>query len=236
MMSVPRWVYDAVEQRLYLECDRERREVPLSPQQHRLVAYMVDRNRSEADRPVLCEREELIAAIWGDEPGHSPQDLAYVVHQLRGRVDGEHGGPELIANERGRGYRLLATSTTEAVGLRPADGASPARRSRRRLLVGAAAAFATVLVGGGVAVFASVNRSPEPILREGSRGQDVVALQRDLAELGYDPVYIDGQYGPLTASAVRALQQDNGLVVDGEVGPETRRAMRTALDSRHAAP
>ena len=88
-----------------------------------------------------------------------------------------------------------------------------------------------VLVGA-----ANLFARPEPILREGSRGEDVLALQRDLAAAGYDPVYLDGQFGPLTARAVRAFQQDNAVVVDGEVGPETRAALRRALQTHAATP
>lgn len=226
-MSPARWIYDSVADRLILDKDGEQEEVSLSPQQHRLIAYMAQRNAAEAGVAVLCQREEMIAAIWADEPDHGPQDLAYVVHQLRARVEGQLDAPELIVNERGRGYRLLAT-----VG--PGDSVSvtgqPVSDTRRRLLL-AGVALLAVVGAGAVAMFGNSHRATESILREGSRGQDVVALQRDLQELGYDPVYVDGQYGPLTAGAVRAFQQDSGLVVDGEVGPETRRVMQQALES-----
>ena len=68
---------------------------------------MAERNRAEGGASVLCDRAELIAAVWGDEPDHGPQDLAYLVHQLRGRLAAEPDDPPLIVNERGRGYRLL---------------------------------------------------------------------------------------------------------------------------------
>jgi DNA-binding winged helix-turn-helix (wHTH) protein len=223
-VSSGRWLYDPVEDRLFVQSDGQRHEVSLSPQQHRLVAYMAARNRAEAGRPVLCERKELIAAVWAHESDHGPQDLAYLVHQLRGRVDGNRGAPELIVNERGRGYRLLATAV-----LAKSPHTQPlSSHPRRRLLI---AALALAVIAAGGATLTSLSRS-EPVLREGSRGQDVIALQRDLTELGFDPVYIDGQYGPLTAHAVRAFQQANGLVVDGEVGPETRGALHQAVE-RH---
>ena len=46
------------------------------------------------------------------------------------------------------------------------------------------------------------------ILRNGSEGKDVEDLQRRLKAVGYDPGEIDGEYGPNTASAVKALQKD----------------------------
>ncbi len=62
------------------------------------------------------------------------------------------------------------------------------------------------------------------MLREGSRGSDVNALQQWLADNGFDPGPIDGIFGPRTAAAVRAFQTEAGIQVDGIVGPETRGA------------
>jgi DNA-binding winged helix-turn-helix (wHTH) protein len=223
------WVYDPVEDRLFRDGRDGREEVPLSPQQHRLVAHMAERNRAGGGKSVLCEREELIAAVWGDEPGHGPQDLAYLVHQLRGRLAADPTRPALIVNERGRGYRLLAVEP------RASGGDEPGHRSRRWLVIGGLAVVAASAAAAAVA-YANLNQPAGPILREGSRGEDVLGLQRDLTAVGYDPVYLDGQYGPLTARAVRAFQQDHGLVVDGEVGRDTRAALRRALDSRRRTP
>jgi len=55
-------------------------------------------------------------------------------------------------------------------------------------------------------------------------GDDVVALQSRLAELGFTPGKVDGIHGPSTDAAVRAFQAAVGLIPDGTVGPETMRA------------
>jgi N-acetylmuramoyl-L-alanine amidase len=55
-------------------------------------------------------------------------------------------------------------------------------------------------------------------------GDDVVALQSRLAELGFTPGKVDGIHGPATDAAVRAFQAALGLETDGTVGPETMRA------------
>ena len=55
-------------------------------------------------------------------------------------------------------------------------------------------------------------------------GDDVVALQSRLAELGFTPGKVDGIHGPSTDAGVRAFQAGVGLVPDGTVGPETMRA------------
>lgn len=64
-------------------------------------------------------------------------------------------------------------------------------------------------------------------LRKGSKGEDVIALQKRLMERGYAlPKYgADGDFGNETVSAVRAYQKANTLDVDGIVGPQTWAAL-----------
>ena len=62
----------------------------------------------------------------------------------------------------------------------------------------------------------------EPVLRTGSRGQQVTDLQSRLKNLGYYSAEIDGQFGAGTREAVAAFQRQNGLDADGIVGDETR--------------
>jgi peptidoglycan hydrolase-like protein with peptidoglycan-binding domain len=63
------------------------------------------------------------------------------------------------------------------------------------------------------------------ILRNGDEGKDVEDLQRRLKAVGYNPGEIDGEYGPNTASAVKALQKDADILVDGEFGPDSYAAL-----------
>lgn len=58
-------------------------------------------------------------------------------------------------------------------------------------------------------------------LRRGDRVEDVVHLQTRLAAMGYGVGKIDGIFGVKTLEAVKAVQIDNGLSVDGIVGPKT---------------
>jgi peptidoglycan hydrolase-like protein with peptidoglycan-binding domain/DNA invertase Pin-like site-specific DNA recombinase len=55
----------------------------------------------------------------------------------------------------------------------------------------------------------------------------VKRVQRALTRAGYrlGPTGIDGRFGPITDAAVRRLQADRGLPVDGIVGPHTRAAL-----------
>ena len=59
-----------------------------------------------------------------------------------------------------------------------------------------------------------------PVLREGSTGEAVKGLQRELVDAGYS-LTVDGSFGPATNTAVRSYQSKVGLVVDGVVGNNT---------------
>lgn len=61
-------------------------------------------------------------------------------------------------------------------------------------------------------------------LFEGSRGPEVVTLQRELNRQLFPRPGLseDGIFGPLTRSAVVAFQRQAGLTPDGILGPMTR--------------
>jgi peptidoglycan hydrolase-like protein with peptidoglycan-binding domain len=69
------------------------------------------------------------------------------------------------------------------------------------------------------------------ILKRGSSGPDVQALQQRLSDLGFDPNGLDGNFGPGTEAAVRAFQAVNGLGVDGKVGPDTLAALQASVSN-----
>lgn len=58
------------------------------------------------------------------------------------------------------------------------------------------------------------------LLKNGSRGEDVKALQQKLGQLGFD-VEADGIFGNATDKTVRELQALFGYTVDGIVGDGT---------------
>ena len=68
----------------------------------------------------------------------------------------------------------------------------------------------------------------EPVLRTGSRGDDVKNLQSRLTTLGYYTGDLDGQFGAMTKTAVIDFQRANGLEPDGMVGTETRALLYSA--------
>ena len=78
-------------------------------------------------------------------------------------------------------------------------------------------------------------RDDLPLLRRGSRGDDVARVQDVLkfslitAEyMGFDGYYfgvVDGDFGAKTEAAVKAFQKDRNLVVDGVIGAKTWQAL-----------
>lgn len=61
----------------------------------------------------------------------------------------------------------------------------------------------------------------KPVLRKGSRGEEVRELQQRLNASGYSCGKVDGIFGQKTLEAVTAFQADRGLAVDGVVGAKT---------------
>ena len=65
------------------------------------------------------------------------------------------------------------------------------------------------------------------MLKSGSSGLEVEALQQRLSELGFN-TSVDGQFGGGTVLSVKAFQVENGLQPDGIVGPSTAAAIDNA--------
>ncbi len=61
---------------------------------------------------------------------------------------------------------------------------------------------------------------PWPVLRNGSQGHPVPALQYLLRDRGHH-VIVDGNFGPKTEAAVQGFQTADQIKVDGVVGPQT---------------
>jgi hypothetical protein len=91
--------YDPEQARLVLVRAGEEHELHIRAQAHKLVRYMAER------APALCTHDELMHAVWGDEPMHSREELAKLVWELRKELEPFEAG-NLIENERRLGYRL----------------------------------------------------------------------------------------------------------------------------------
>jgi peptidoglycan hydrolase-like protein with peptidoglycan-binding domain len=60
----------------------------------------------------------------------------------------------------------------------------------------------------------------------------IMAVQRSLATLGYDPGPVDGLPGPRLSGAVQSFQRDHGVPVTGRLSGETIGAIQEAARSR----
>ena len=68
----------------------------------------------------------------------------------------------------------------------------------------------------------------DKLLKKGSRGEAVSALQEKLISLGYLAGPADGYFGNDTVAAVKAFQHDHSLTADGKVGTSTFAALNSA--------
>lgn len=84
-----------------------------------------------------------------------------------------------------------------------------------------------------------------PILREGSSGEAVRAVQEQINRYWfirsghtghYLQIAVDGVYGRLTRAAVMATQHVEGLVPDGVVGPQTYALLKIRCTGGQPAP
>ena len=66
-------------------------------------------------------------------------------------------------------------------------------------------------------------------LKKGSRGDEVVTLQKKLKQWGYYDGAVDGVFGTATQKAVQFFQRKNGLTADGVVGTKTAAALGMSL-------
>jgi peptidoglycan hydrolase-like protein with peptidoglycan-binding domain len=74
------------------------------------------------------------------------------------------------------------------------------------------------------------------ILRQGSKGEAVKALQRDLNTAMHSGLTVDGDFGSLTKAAVESFQRAHPpLDVDGEYGPRSAAMMKAVL-AGHSQP
>ncbi|AWH16488.1 carboxypeptidase [Stenotrophomonas sp. ZAC14D2_NAIMI4_7] len=76
------------------------------------------------------------------------------------------------------------------------------------------------------------------VLINGSKGDEVQAMQQKLSDLGYlgrdgKPLVADGDFGPGTLEAVKQFQRDHQLTVDGKAGDGTLGALDAATQ-QHA--
>ena len=161
--------YDVHGGRLLVVTSAGRHEIHVRPQVHRLVRFMVERNAESGGVPALCSNDELMDAVWGDEPMHTHSELARLVWELRREFE-PLGATDVVVNERRRGYRLVTcmeaapssragSGADHPIRATESDGPGPSRRVLwvvatlvvLAVVVAAAALILTRNSGGGPA-------------------------------------------------------------------------------------
>lgn len=181
------------------------------------------RNRSSDHNPwVTVGGRGVVRAVDLDADG---LDLPTAFERLRaaaraGRLPQVVGGGYAILNRR--------ITTPDFGGWRAYTGPNPHTAHGHISVSRSAAAFDSPapwgIFGGGGTVHVNLDAGGDELLRRGSRGPRVAALQTRL-RTGY-PLYAkdlqsDGVFGARTEAAVREFQRRAGLTVDGVAGPVT---------------
>lgn len=83
----------------------------------------------------------------------------------------------------------------------------------------------TVILSVLIIFISLTSSTAQALSKYGSTGDEVIAIQKKLNELGYYNGSIDGSFGTNTKKAVIAFQKDNNLSADGVVGDKTLEAL-----------
>lgn len=104
---IARLEYDWDRRRVYRVVGTRRTEIKTTRDQaHELLRYMLGRNRDNGDTPQACATQELMHAIWGDQPLRPPQHLHAVIRALRLAVELDPAKPQFVQTVKGYGYLL----------------------------------------------------------------------------------------------------------------------------------
>lgn len=72
---------------------------------------------------------------------------------------------------------------------------------------------------------------PQPVLQKGDKGEAVISLQNILNALGYNCGDADGHFGNKTIKALKLLQANNQLTIDGVYGNDSKSKIESLLQS-----
>jgi peptidoglycan hydrolase-like protein with peptidoglycan-binding domain len=132
-------------------------------------------------------------------------------------------------SDGGARYGVVATgvSTQPVASALPSSTTTPGSTTQTTK-----AATTTTRQGGSTSKTAPATTTTfpvagRPVLKLGSTGPDVVALQQRLTALGYNTGSADGNFGTSTQTAVMAFQKAKNIPADGVVGSSTWAALAT---------
>lgn len=162
--------------------------------------------------------------------GDTGADVSALQRALGVGADGEFGPKTkaaLMAFQKARGLTVdgeAGPKVWAAITAKPGGGqTAPAKAP----VTPAATTTSTTPAAAATAAASAVPPFPG-LLKRGSKGAGVSALQRRFVERGWKKMVVDGDFGAGTDAIVRAFQKEKGLGVDGQVGPKTWAALWTA--------
>lgn len=178
-------------------------------------------NTSAEAVPAVLPGAAAPSASGSDEQRYSPQVLRYgsrgeAVRFLQARLN-DRGAGIAVDGSFGPATRTAVKALQGNGGLRTDGVVGPATWN---ILFNTAASEVPATSASGGSSDSSGSSHVGTVLRYGDRGDAVAYLQARLNDRGAD-IPEDGRFGPATRSAVRALQGNAGLRVDGVVGPAT---------------
>lgn len=99
--------YSLSQQKLFRIRGSDRTEIVLQDKELTLIDYMSRKNYRNQNRPLVCQYEELIQAVWGEDAfGVDKLDIHHLVWRIRHKIESDSGESQFLKTVRGRGYRL----------------------------------------------------------------------------------------------------------------------------------
>ncbi|MFF7470279.1 peptidoglycan-binding protein [Streptomyces sp. NPDC008092] len=186
-----------------------------------LAAATVGGTGADLDTARLLALHEAAADAWqrdrpsGRTPDHEPPPVAVAPAAVRRPVTRLR-----LYLTAGAAFAAGAVIAGVAVGSEMPTG------SARTAVVAHPVTYACTYVRKAGAWYAGNSATSNDALEVDMSGPEVAELQCLLQRAGISPGGVDGNFGPLTESAVITAQKRYHLDVDGRVGPHTWAALR----------
>lgn len=101
--------YDWIQAKLFRHENKQKKEIMgLSPQEHKLIRFMQQKNFNNKNVAVMCSYDEIIEAVWDElKITKSKNDVNHLIAGLRKKIEDDQENPKYLINIRGMGYRLI---------------------------------------------------------------------------------------------------------------------------------
>jgi DNA-binding winged helix-turn-helix (wHTH) protein len=102
--------YDWIQAKLFICTNEDKQEIKgLTPQEHKLIRFMQQKNKNNGNTSVMCSYEEIIEAVWEQyKITRTKNDVNHLIAVLRKKIEKNPDNPKYLLNIRGMGYRLMS--------------------------------------------------------------------------------------------------------------------------------